>query len=298
VPGYYTLPAIAAALWARSHGRESVLMTESTAFDHVRVARKELLKMLVIRSLFGWAVAGGKAHVAYLRQLGFPEHRIVGRYDVVDNATISEGVSLARDGGEPPCGLTRPYFLYVGRLSEEKNVGALLESWEAYRREGGTWPLILVGDGPERERLRDRAARSIAPEEVFLAGLKSSCEVIPFYAFAGCFVLPSSREPWGLVVNEAMAAGLPVLVSNRCGCCADLVEEGSNGMTFDPHDGAAIARQLHAVEQLTEEQRRRMGQRSRERIDSYTPRAFGDSVASILEASGRQASLRTVSEAS
>ena len=71
VPGYYTLPAIAAAVWARVHGRSSVLMTESTAFDHKRKFLREVFKRTVIRLLFNWAVTGGKAHVRYLEQLGF-----------------------------------------------------------------------------------------------------------------------------------------------------------------------------------------------------------------------------------
>ena len=64
--------------------------------------------------------------------------------------------------------------------------------------------------------------------------MKQAEQLPPIYASAGCFVLPSLSEPWGLVVNEAMASGLPVLVSNRCGCAPDLVREGENGFLFDP----------------------------------------------------------------
>ena len=210
VPGYYTLPAVAAALWARMHGRTSVLMTESTAADHRRTWWKELPKRLALRALFGWAVTGGRAHVEYLRQLGFPANRIVGCYDVVDNAMFREGALglRAEIAGAPA---RSPYFLYVGRLAEEKNVAGLLASWSGYREEGGSWPLVLCGDGPERAALEAAAAKSGYRAEVQFPGLKTSRELLPFYAYAGCFVLPSTREPWGLVVNEAMAAELPVL---------------------------------------------------------------------------------------
>ena len=101
VPGYYTLPAVAAALWARLHGRRSVLMTESTAFDHTRTGWKERLKGWLIRALFGRAVTGGSAHRAYLELLGFPMHQVRGLYDVVDNSGIAERTTWLREVSSP-----------------------------------------------------------------------------------------------------------------------------------------------------------------------------------------------------
>ena len=122
VPGYYTLPAIAAALWAKVHRRASVLMTESTASDHSRVWYKEKVKSLLLSGLFDWAVSGGKAHVEYLKQLKFPAERIVNFYDVVDNDMFNEGTRELRRSSASLFGLPSKYFLYVGRLAEEKNV--------------------------------------------------------------------------------------------------------------------------------------------------------------------------------
>ena len=282
VPGYYTLPALAAALWARVHGTASVLMTESTAGDHLRSPWKERFKSLAIRCLFNWAVAGGKAHVDYLRQLGFRRDRIAGFYDVVDNDLFRDGTRTLRlqsTGLQP-----QKYFLYVGRLAAEKNVDALLQSWLRYREEGGAWPLVLVGDGPEAAALKEAASASPYGAHVLFPGLKSSGELLPFYAFAGCFVLPSTREPWGLVVNEAMAAGLPVLVSTRCGCAPNLVMEGFNGFTFDPANVATLTYLLHRVQSLAPEQHKRMSEASRTIIGDYSPAGFGRSVASIVAA--------------
>ncbi len=287
VPGYYTLPALAAAVWARVHRRRSVLMTESTAGDHPRTWWKELPKRLALRALFGWAVTGGRAHVAYLRQLGFPAERIVGCYDVVDNALFGTGAkALREDAASAPA--PAPFFLYVGRLAEEKNVAGLLRSWTAYREQGGTWPLVLCGDGPERAGLQALAASTPYAAEVHFPGLKSSRELLPFYAHAGCFALPSTREPWGLVVNEAMAAGLPVLVSSRCGCSADLVQEGVNGFTFDPQDGPALTRLLLMMEGKTAAERAAMGRSSAEIVSGYSPQGFGQAIASILPSAAGQ----------
>lgn len=288
VPGYYTLPALAAAVWARLHGSASVLMTESTAGDHQRMGWKEWLKGLGLRALFGWAVSGGKAHVDYLHQLGFPASRIAGCYDVVDNAMFATGTAALRaTATDAPS----KAFLYVGRLAEEKNVAGLLHAWLQYRAEGGDRPLVLVGDGPEAATLKALAAGSPFAEAVSFPGLRSSRELLPFYADAGCFVLPSTREPWGLVVNEAMAAGLPVLVSDRCGCAPDLVHEGVNGWVFDPEDGARLTALLHTVAALSPEDAARMGRASAEIVAGYTPFKFGQAIASIAASRGRRALL-------
>lgn len=283
VPGYYTLPAVAAAVWARVHGRTGVLMTESTAADHQRSPWKERLKGWLIRGLFRWAVAGGVAHVRYLRQLGFPADRIARFYDVVDNERFrTEAAELRRAGSPAEAGLpATPYFLYVGRLAPEKNVEALLRAWLGYREAGGAWPLVLVGDGPSAAGLRAEVAASRFGGEVHFAGLRGSRELPPFYAFAGCFVLPSTREPWGLVVNEAMASGLPVIVSDRCGCAKDLVVQGRNGLTFDPAVERELGDCLHLLSGFSAEKLAAMRTESLERIAGYSPANFGLEIARI-----------------
>ena len=284
VPGYYTLPAVAAALWARSHDRLSILMTESTAADHKRVWWKERAKGLLLRVLFDRAVTGGNSHRRYLSQLHFPDH-LVGRcYDVVDNDGIARRTENFRSLHSPqefslP---DRPFFLYVGRLAEEKNVGVLLAAWLAYRRDGGDWPLVLVGDGPARQQLEQEAAAEALGSEVLFAGHRTADELTPFYAFAGCFVLPSTREPWGLVVNEAMAASLPVLVSQKCGCAEDLVLEGCNGFHFDPLRPDILQQLMRQIAALPHSERKNMGETSGRRIRAYSPQCFGSEIATLL----------------
>lgn len=282
VPGYYTLPAITAALWARTHGRVSVLMTESTQQDHDRSIYKEKLKSLLIRTLFGWAVCGGNAHVRYLRTLGFLSNRIAGYYNVVGNRTLSDGVdSVRRTSAAANYNLPEQYFLYVGRLAPEKNVHGLLRAWTAYRISGGTRPLVLVGDGELASSLKQAAKISGHHDDIYFVGHKSSRELLPYFAFAGAFVLPSIREPWGLVVNEAMAAGLPVFVSSRCGCAETLVENGRNGYVFDPTCEAELIDHLHRFDRLTPEEQDHMGQSSAKRIALYSPAAFGREILRI-----------------
>lgn len=286
VPGYYTAPALAAALWSRLRGRRTVLMTESTQDDHRRQGWKEALKSGLIRSLFDWAVAGGRAHVRYLRTLRFSPARIAHHYDVVDNQFFEEGTRSIRESTKrSDWGLPDQFFLYVGRLAPEKNVDGLLRAYAEYRSNGGTWSLVLAGDGPERKSLQGLADSLGIREFVQFAGHKASRELLPFYAFAGCFVLPSSREPWGLVVNEALAAGLPVIVSSRCGCAEDLIENGRNGYVFDPFQADELPAELLLIGRDAGAARlREMGENSRRLIEGYSPRQWADEIARIVAA--------------
>lgn len=292
VPGYYTLPGIAAALWARLHGRRSILMSESTEDDHLRSPWRERAKAFLLRTLFDSAVVGGALHRRYLARLGFPLDRVAGCYDVVDNRGIADSVAAQRARAAADASTT-PCFLYVGRLAPEKNVVGLVRAWLSYREGGGTWSLVLAGDGPERATITAELAASPHAADVVLTGLRTASELIPLWAAAACFVLPSTREPWGLVVNEAMAASLPVLVSQRCGAAADLVREGENGFTFDPLAGPGhpamtsaepgdLVSLLHRMERLPPLTRRRMGARSAELIRDISPECFGKEVARLL----------------
>lgn len=285
VPGYYNLPALTVALWGRLHGKRTVLMTESTEADHRRRYWVERAKSLLIRSLFSWSIAGGAPHVRYLRKLYFPETRIAHRYDVIDNGFFREQAfknrqrHTARDFRLP-----ENYFLFVGRLAEEKNVAGLIGAYRTYRDNGGTWSLVLVGDGPMRETVHAIAKKSMYDNDISFEGLKSSKDLSPYYAFAGCFVLPSSREPWGLVVNEAMASGLPVLVTRECGCAEDLVKDGKNGFVYNANDQATLIQKLHRFEEMTAAERKSMGDNSLEIISRYSPESWAAEVARIANA--------------
>jgi glycosyltransferase involved in cell wall biosynthesis len=285
VPGWYTIPGIAAALWAKLHGRRTILMSETTYGDHKRVWWKEVPKRVLVRSLFDCGIAGGKPQEQYLSQLGFAPSQIACFYDVVDNNFYRDAVDQIRQLPEVrrARGLPEKYFLYVGRLAREKNIEVLINAFAAYLRLGGTWSLVLVGDGPERERLEKQCKVLGIADRIEFAGLKTTKETLPYYAFAGCFVLASMREPWGLVVNEAMASGLPVIVSERCGCAEDLIEPAGNGYLFDPANEGELTGRLMTVSSLTQSERQAMSRRSREIIAGYSPQDWAAEVARIVE---------------
>ena len=279
VPGYHTLPGLAAAVWAKLHRRRSVLMAESTRADHRRVWWKEFPKRQLVRLLYDGAIAGGKPHARYLGELGLrgPIRRA---YDVVDNEYYARGTEHARANlDRRQLGLPADYFLFVGRLSPEKNVAGLIEAFAGYRATGGTASLVLCGDGPQRVDLMAQAETAGVREHIVFAGLKTAAELLPYYAFARVFVLPSTREPWGLVVNEAMASGLPVLVSTRCGCVEDLVRD--NGFAFDPAAPDALRRCLTMLGNMQPGELEALGRKSREVIEQYSPKIWASEVAQL-----------------
>lgn len=279
VPGYYTLPAVCAAAWAKIHRRRSVLMSETTREDHRRVWWKEALKRRLVKLLFDGAIAGGEPHVRYLCELGVRPETIRRAYDVVDNhffASETERLRVSRNRDE--FGLPDDYFLFVGRLAPEKNVAGLLRSFTEYRAGGGRSSVVLCGDGPLRDTLRAYVQQAGIAPFVHFAGMKSAQELPIYYAFARCLVLPSTREPWGLVVNEAMASGLPVLVSSRCGSAEDLVDVGANGFVFDPHQPGALTQVLEQAGSLGSDRLAEMGRRSRDIIARYSPEIFAQEV--------------------
>ena len=285
VPGDHPVAGLAAALWGKWKRRRTVLMTESTEADHAFFPIKEACKALLIRFLFDWAVGGGSSHLRYLERARFAAERVARFYDVVDNEFFNErSQAIRRHSTAGNFDLPERYFLYVGRLAEEKNVRGLIDAYLEYRLAGGRWSLVLVGDGPDRRVLERMAGACGYGLDIRFEGLRSTAELPQYYAFASCFVLPSTRDPWGLVANEAMAAGLPIIVSRACGCAEDLLMEGENGCGFDPDIPGDLAGCLSAVSALDADSLLDMGCRSEQIISQFSPAAWAAEVARIARA--------------
>jgi 1,2-diacylglycerol 3-alpha-glucosyltransferase len=282
IPGYREPAALAAAAWGRMHGRKTVLMSDSTFEDSPRSAAREAVKRMVLKLLFDRALVSGKRAARYLASLGFREEQIARSYDVIDNDFYSAGTAALRQTSASQGGVTAGNgFLFVGRLAPEKNVDGLIRSYQEYRRAGGSWGLALAGEGPLSEELRRRAEPGSGEDGIHFAGHKSPGELLAYYAHAKGLILPSTRDPWGLVVNEAMASGLPVIVSNRCGCADDLVEHGGNGFLFDPSREDELTECMLRLSAMTEEERAAMGRRSKEIIRNYSLETWAAEVTRI-----------------
>jgi glycosyltransferase involved in cell wall biosynthesis len=247
----WALPVSLAALdWAAQNRVPAVMLSESNEFDEPRSAHKEWIKRRIV-ALCSTGLAGGTPQANYLVKLGLPRECIFLGYDVVDNAYFADKVAEVRSAKcevRSKYGLPENYFLACCRFGLKKNVPRLVEAYAKYRAKCEVrsakcevWDLVIVGDGEKRAEIEAAIGRFGLHEFAHLAGAKSYPDIPAHYALADAFIHASTTEQWGLVVNEAMASGLPVLVSNRCGCATDLVKDGVNGFTFDPFNVEELA---------------------------------------------------------
>jgi glycosyltransferase involved in cell wall biosynthesis len=263
-------------------------MSDSALHDEARRRAPEAIKARVVR-LFGSALVGGMPHRDYASVLGLAPEAIFDGYDVVDNDHFARGARqarVARQRWRARLGLPERYFLASGRFVAKKNLLRLLEAYAGFRRRaaGDHWHLVLLGDGELRAEIERRIARADLAGRVMLAGFKQYEELPGYYGLANAFVHASTTEQWGLVVNEAMASGLPVIVSERCGCVPDLVEDGVNGFTFDPYAVQALAALMQRVAAMTEERRAAMARAGQRIIANWGPERFADGLMQAVQA--------------
>ena len=290
IVGYDNRVALMALDWCRRRKRGAILMTESQRGDFRRSAVKEWLKRR-ISGCFDATLVGGRAHIAYAHDLGFASSQIFPGYDAVDNdfwANWSLRVRQEEDLWRSKLQLPARFFLTAGRLVPKKNMAGLIGAYYRYANTSidEPWPLVIAGDGELAGDLRDLVGKLGLDQQIRFAGYLSAEELAPFYALASAFVLASAyAEQWGLVVNEAMAAGKPVLVSNICGCAPDLVVHGVTGFSFDPADEAELA---HLLLQCASGQfdLAAMGRSAQDHIALFSPQVFARN---LLDAAARAA---------
>lgn len=280
LPGWSMTGAFAAMVWAVERKIPTVLMSASTEEDEPRRWHKEAIKKQYV-NLFQAGLGGGTRQAAYLHKLGLPEEAIFRKYNVIDNAYFqqrADAASQLADVLRPQYKLPKAYLLASNRFIPKKNLARLLEAYAVYQSKMGAsaWDLVMLGDGPLDGELRQQTQTLELSDVVHFKGFQQY-DVLPiYYGLAQAFVQASTTEQWGLVVNEAMASGLPVVVSERCGCAPDLVQDGRNGFSFDPHNTEALTQALYAI---TEADLAEMRAASRALIDTWTPDHFGQSLA-------------------
>jgi glycosyltransferase involved in cell wall biosynthesis len=289
VNGWNNFGSLAAANCCVERGIPMVVMSESARADEPRAWWKEMLKRRIV-DLYSAALVGGQRHIDYLVKLGMLRERIFTGYDVVDNAyfrrTTQEIRSQKSDVRKQDC-LPENYFLASARFIEKKNLPRLITAYAEYRdrlkgtgvtdpgyNAGAPWDLVLLGDGPLRETLNAQLSTLNLQPYVHLPGFKPYDELPVYYALAKTFVHASTTEQWGLVVNEAVASGLPVIVSDRCGCVPELVN--GNGFTFDPFDEQELSERLLQMASLSDDERKDLSDASYRISANFAPEYFGE----------------------
>jgi len=270
--GYYDLASWAILFYCKIKGIKTILSNESTAGDHQRKGLKELIKSLIIKQFDGYFNFGTLSK-NYLLDLGAKSTKMLVNRNCVDNIAlrnIYEQHFQNRLSTQKTLGIAPYNFIFVGRLIHYKNLLNFLESFaDAQNQIKSDWGVIILGDGEQKEDLIQLVNEKHIKNVSFQAGV--SWQQVPEYlALSDVLVLPSYSEPWGLVVNEAMACGLPVMVSEKCGCAIDLVKNGENGYIFSPYNKVEMTNILLKFMGHTQNLKE-MGLTSQQIIQEYSP---------------------------
>jgi glycosyltransferase involved in cell wall biosynthesis len=234
---------------------------------------------------FDLCLAVGRRNHEYYRHYGVPPERIGRSPHCVDNAFFAREAERAADGpggarGRFGLPASAAVFLFAGKLIDEKRPLDLLRALDDLSRAGHDVHGLIVGDGPLKRPMASHAERNGTP--CTFAGFLNQSEIAPAYAAADVLVLPSGRETWGLVVNEAMACGVPAIVSDRVGCAPDLVVEGRTGWTYPCGDVVALADRMRRL--ADDADRRHLRAACLDHIEAFSPESAADGV---VEAIGR-----------
>jgi 1,2-diacylglycerol 3-alpha-glucosyltransferase len=270
VAGYARPAYLAILVLSRLLGLRVVLFAESW-YPHgpFRDAVKAILIRAVCDAVF---VSGQRARDHFRQRLRISEGRLQTGYSVVSNFHFRPRQPKRRGSD----------FLCVARFAEEKNLMFLVE---AFRRASlpADRRLVLVGGGPLFESLE-----AFADERVIIRKWVPYEELPALYAGAEWFVLPSLFEPWGLVVNEAMAAGVPLLLSETCGCLPDLLTT-KTGFSFDPRCMPALVSLLERAASLSDATWRAMSEAAMDHIERWTPDSWARALSRSFAMNSRSA---------
>jgi len=261
-----------------------VLMT------HDRWVARHSAKEALKRFLFQRADAietPGRDGRRFAMKYGVRADRIFFATHTVNLPHLRAGAAAARarrDTLREEIGLKGVTFIYVGRLWWGKGVNYLLDAFEIVQKQNAdSLSLLLVGDGPEEGALKQACAeRSI--HNVVFAGFKQKADLPRYYAAADVFVFPTLGDPYGLVVDEAMACSLPVISTSAAGEIHDRIdEECVNGYIVPPKDSAALAARMLQLAQDSE-LRKCMGRVSAKKVEGHTPEKWADDFERIVQA--------------
>lgn len=286
VHGWFGLSMWLALLTCWGRGLPVLFRSDANVLDPIRPGRRWPRKFVLPR-LFRRCSAFltiGRRNAEFYRLQCVPEEKLFLTPFAVDNhffqqqraACLPQRAEIRRQLGLPGDAVV---FLFAGRLGPEKRLDDLLHAIHALA-DVRAW-VVLAGDGRERARL-ERQARSLGLGQLLLPGFQRQSQLARFYVAADVFVLPSEREAWGLVINEAMNFGLPVVASETVGAVPDLIEVDGNGLVFPPGDSEALLRGLRRL--LADPAlRARMGQRSLEIIRQWSHDRSAEAVLQALD---------------
>lgn len=236
---HYQKPEIfVSALISRIVGIKTFTMNDSKFDDYARSLWREALKSFWFLPYKG-ALAASRRSVDYLRFLGVPRQRIASGYDAVSISRIRRlAAAPAAPEGAP---FADRHLTIVARLLPKKNIALALQGLAICAQAGPIRRLIICGSGPLEHELKQLTEDLGLSSHVDFRGFVQTEEVCRVLATTLALILPSTEEQFGQVIPEALAMGVPVLVSDNCGARDHLVETGVNGFIFEPTNAAGLA---------------------------------------------------------
>ena len=293
IHGYARFLNFRALLIAKMNGLKILMRDEATLQARPPAGFKGTLKsayFLALRNLCDAFLPIGSKNCEYFRSMGVSEEKLFLMPYAVDNeffAAKAREASSRREDLRQELGLApgRPIILYAAKLVERKCPQDLLEAFRLLAPDGRREPsayLLYVGDGELRPELEARA-KATGWSSIKFLGFKNQTELPRFFDLCDLFVLPSRFETWGLVVNEVMNAGRPIVLSTDVGCQADLLRHGENGYRFETGNVAALQSAL--AQALASPQRlKQMGEKSKALIEHWS---FREDLAGLKQALGK-----------
>jgi len=270
IPGYDRIEYWAMLCACIALGRKRAVFCDSTAKDNVKTRFKEIAKSLFFHRCHGFFCYGTRSK-EYIQSYGIDPQLIHSPcqaaalphdYDAARILTRYQACT-PRDGESPT-------FVFVGRLSKEKGLEDLLAAFRKIHERLPRAKLLLAGPGSEGDRLRSQAMAYGLEKSIGFLGNQTPEQIGELLEISTAMVLPSHREPWGLVVNEALSYGCPVVVSDICGCTPELVLNGVTGYAFPARDIDALCETMLKSVTLNRN-RLDTAKRCLEVISQYTP---------------------------
>jgi len=262
IAGYGRIVYLCMIILAKFKGVKVILFAESWYGKNVII---NFFKGFFLNLFcYGFIVSGKRAFYHFIHNLKIPSYKISEAYSVVDNKHFE------RKEIEFP---EKPILLCVARFTQVKNLKMLAEAF-LESSISKTYTLKIVGGGEDYLDLKHTAGSS---KNIILSSWLPYSKLPELYHQATIFILPSIFEPWGLVVNEAMAAGLPIIISQQCGCKPDLAFD-INSLTFDAENKTELVFTLNKAAMLNNAQLLKMGQNSRKIISNFTPKIWGENI--------------------
>lgn len=236
----------ALAVTMRLLGRKVINMNASKYDDKPRILWRELVKSLFYAP-YQAAIGGSWRTVDYFRLLGLPKDRLFIGYDTLSLERIRRLSGMEPAPGGVP--FADRHFTIVARFVPKKNLFRAVEAYDLYRVLAGeaARPLHLCGSGPLEAELRAEVARRGLERQVIFRGFLQEKGIAETLGSTLCLLLPSIEEQFGLVVNEALAMGVPTILSDQCGARDVLVRSGLNGHIVEPDNPEGLARYMLSV---------------------------------------------------